>query len=282
MSENQSINYQRIAEAIDYIQTNFKSQPSLENIAEQVHLSPHHFQRIFSDWAGVSPKKFMQYLSVEYAKQLLHGKGATLFEVAHETGLSGTGRLHDLFIKIEGMTPGEFKNGGESLRINYSFAESPFGQIIVASTTKGICHLAFSTDQAEGEATMKARFPNADYHQLVDEIQQEALFIFQHDWNKLNQIKLHLHGTPFQLKVWDALLKIPMGNLKTYGSIAAEIEKPKASRAIGTAIGSNPVAFLIPCHRVIQASGKLGGYMWGTTRKSAIIGWEAAQLVREV
>lgn len=282
MSENQSINYQRIAEAIDYIQTNFKSQPSLENIAEQVHLSPHHFQRIFSDWAGVSPKKFMQYLSVEYAKQLLHGKGATLFEVAHETGLSGTGRLHDLFIKIEGMTPGEFKNGGESLRINYSFAESPFGQIIVASTTKGICHLAFSTDQAEGEATMKARFPNADYHQLVDEIQQEALFIFQHDWNKLNQIKLHLHGTPFQLKVWDALLKIPMGNLKTYGSIAAEIEKPKASRAIGTAIGSNPVAFLIPCHRVIQASGKLGGYMWGTTRKSAIIGWEAAQLTVEV
>ncbi|WP_339863665.1 methylated-DNA--[protein]-cysteine S-methyltransferase [uncultured Algoriphagus sp.] len=282
MNESQSINFHRIAEAIAYIQANFKSQPSLEEIAEQVHLSPFHFQRMFSEWAGVSPKKFMQFLSVEYAKQLLKGKEATLFEAAQETGLSSTGRLHDLFVKIEGMTPGEFKNGGENLQINYSFAESPFGEIIVASTSKGICHLAFFSDQEEGESTMKARFPNANYHQLVDKIQQEALYIFQHDWNKLNQIKLHLHGTPFQLKVWDALLKIPMGNLTTYGSIAEEIEKPKASRAIGTAIGSNPVAFLIPCHRVIQSSGKIGGYMWGNTRKSAIIGWEAAQLNGEV
>ena len=282
MSESESINYQRITEAIAFIQANFKSQPSLEEIAAQVHLSPFHFQRMFTDWAGVSPKKFMQYLSLEYAKQLLQGKEATLFEAAQETGLSGTGRLHDLFVKIEGMTPGEFKNGGENLQINYSFAESPFGEIIVASTPKGICHLAFFSDQEEEEGAMKARFPNADYHQLVDKIQQEALYIFQHDWNKVKQIKLHLHGTPFQLKVWDALLKIPMGNLTTYGSIAGEIEKPKASRAIGTAIGSNPVAFLIPCHRVIQSSGKLGGYMWGNTRKSAIIGWEAAQLNREV
>ncbi|MEB2784937.1 methylated-DNA--[protein]-cysteine S-methyltransferase [Algoriphagus persicinus] len=281
MSESQSINYQRIAEAITYIQTNFKSQPSLEQIAAQVHLSPFHFQRMFSDWAGVSPKKFMQYLSVEYAKQLLQGKEATLFEAAQETGLSGTGRLHDLFVKIEGMTPGEFKNGGENLHINYSFAESPFGQIIVASTRKGICHLAFFSDQDEGEAKMKSRFPTARYQQLVDHIQQEALFIFQYDWSKINQIKLHLQGTPFQLKVWDALLKIPQGNLTTYGAIAKEIEKPKASRAIGTAIGSNPVAFLIPCHRVIQSSGTIGGYMWGSTRKSAIIGWEAAQLTRE-
>ena len=282
MSESQSINYQRIAEAIAYIQANFKNQPSLDEIAEQVHLSPFHFQRIFSDWAGVSPKKFMQYLSVEYAKQLLKGKEATLFEAAQETGLSGTGRLHDLFVKIEGMTPGEYKNGGENLHINFSFSESPFGEIIIASTSKGICHLAFFSDQEEGASLMKARFPNASYHQLEDEIQQEALTIFQHDWNKLSQIKLHLHGTPFQLKVWDALLKIPMGNLTTYGSIANEIEKPKASRAIGTAIGSNPVAFLIPCHRVIQSSGKIGGYMWGNTRKSAIIGWEAAQLNGEV
>src|SRR5690606_10075154 len=147
MNASQSINYNRIAEAIGYIQSNFKSQPSLEQIAEQVHLSPFHFQRMFSDWAGVSPKKFMQYLSVEYAKQLLQGKEATLFDTAQETGLSGTGRLHDLFVKIEGMTPGEFKNGGENLHINYSFAESPFGEIIVASTGKGICHLAFFADQ---------------------------------------------------------------------------------------------------------------------------------------
>ncbi len=281
MSESQSINYHRIAEAIAYIQANFKRQPSLEEIAEQVNLSPFHFQRIFSEWAGVSPKKFMQFLSVEYAKELLQGKEATLFETAQETGLSGTGRLHDLFVKIEGMTPGEFKNGGENLLIHYSFSESPFGPIIVASTAKGICHLAFFVDQKEGEATMKARFPKATYSEALNQVQKEVLQIFQKDWNKRNQIKLHLHGTPFQLKVWDALLKIPLGDLSTYGSIATEIEKPKASRAIGTAIGSNPVAFLIPCHRVIQSSGKLGGYMWGTTRKSAIIGWEAAQLKTE-
>ena len=281
MNESQSINYQRIAEAITFIQANFKRQPSLEEIAEQVHLSPFHFQRMFSEWAGVSPKKFMQFISVEYAKQLLKGKEATLFEAAQETGLSGTGRLHDLFVRIEGMTPGEYKNGGENLQINYSFAESPFGEIIVASTSKGICHLAFFSDQKEGESVLKARFPNAAYHLLVDSIQQEALFIFKHDWSKLNQIKLHLQGTQFQLKVWDALLKIPMGNLTTYGCIASEIEKPQASRAIGTAIGSNPVAFLIPCHRVIQSSGKIGGYMWGNTRKSAIIGWEASQLIKE-
>ena len=176
------------------------------------------------------------------------------------------------------MTPGEFKNGGGNLKINYSFAESPFGEIIVASTPKGICHLAFFSDQAEGESTMKARFPNAYYQQMTDQIQQEALSFFEHDWNKFNQIKLHLQGTPFQLKVWDALLKIPSGKLSTYGSLAEKLENPKASRAIGTAIGSNPVAFLIPCHRVIQSSGKIGGYMWGNTRKSAIIGWEAAQL----
>lgn len=282
MSESQHLNYRRIAKAIEFIRANFRSQPSLEEIAEQVHLSPFHFQRLFTDWAGVSPKKFMQFLSVEYAKQLLKGKEATLFDAAQETGLSGTGRLHDLFVKIEGMTPGEFKNGGENLQINYSFAETPFGEIIVASTPKGICHLAFFPDQAEGEAILKARFPNADYQHLVDRNQQEALFIFQHDWSRISQVKLHLHGTPFQLKVWDALLKIPMGKLSTYGSIASEIDKPKASRAIGTAIGSNPVAFLIPCHRVIQSSGNIGGYMWGPTRKSAIIGWEAARLNSEL
>ncbi|PZX53386.1 AraC family transcriptional regulator of adaptative response/methylated-DNA-[protein]-cysteine methyltransferase [Algoriphagus ratkowskyi] len=278
MHASQSINYQRIAEAIAFIQANFKSQPSLEQIAEHVNLSPFYLHRMFSEWAGVSPKKFMQYLSLEYAKQLLQGKEVTLFEAAQETGLSGTGRLHDLFVKIEGMTPGEFKNGGENLQINYSFAESPFGDIIMASTTKGICHLAFFSEQEEGEATMKARFPNATYQESLNDIQKEVMQIFQLDWSKINQIKLHLNGTPFQLKVWEALLKIPIGNLTTYGSIASEIEKPKASRAIGTAIGSNPVAFLIPCHRVIQSSGKLGGYMWGNTRKSAIIGWEAAQL----
>lgn len=278
MTQQEEINYDRIALAIDYIKTNFKQQPSLDDIAEKVHLSPFHFQRLFTNWAGVSPKKFMQYMSIEYAKHLLKGKHATLFETAHETGLSGTGRLHDMFINIEGMTPGEFKKGGENLSINYSFAESMFGNIIVAATSIGICHIAFFDDKAEAFSILKERFPNAHYHQVVDEIQQNALFIFRRDWSKLDQIKLHLNGTPFQLKVWEALLKIPLGDLSTYGSIAKEIDKPKASRAIGTAIGSNPVAFLIPCHRVIQSTGNIGGYMWGPTRKSAIIGWEAARI----
>lgn len=280
MTGQKQINYNRVAEAINYIKENFKDQPSLDEIAQAVHLSPFHFQRLFTNWAGVSPKKFMQYISVKYAKQLLLEKQATLFDTAYETGLSSTGRLHDLFINIEGMTPGEYKNGGESLLINYSFAESPFGNLIVASTSKGICHIAFINHEQEGLTNLKLRFPNAKHIQVVDKIQQDALFIFQYNWSKLNQIKLHLNGTTFQLKVWEALLKIPLGNLTTYGSIAKGIEKPKASRAVGTAIGSNPIAFLIPCHRVIQSSGKIGGYMWGNTRKTAIIGWEASKTIK--
>jgi len=278
MTEQEHINYNRIAAAIDYIKANFKDQPSLNEIAETVHLSNFHFQRLFTDWAGVSPKKFMQYISVEYAKQLLKEKQATLFDTAYETGLSGTGRLHDLFINIEGMTPGEFKNGGANLSINYSFAESPFGNLLVASTSKGICHMAFFNNEQQALSILTSRFPNATYNQVVDKIQQDALFIFLNDWSKLNQIKLHLTGTPFQLKVWETLLRIPTGNLTTYGAIAKKIDRPKASRAVGTAIGNNPIAFLIPCHRVIQSSGNIGGYMWGTTRKTAIIGWEAAKI----
>jgi len=277
MNSQKHINYDRIAQAIDYIKDNFKAQPSLEQIAESVHLSPYHFQRLFSDWAGISPKKFLQYTSIAYAKQLLKEQNTSLFDTAYQTGLSGTGRLHDLFINIEGMTPGEFKNGGASLAINFSFAESPFGNIIVASTTKGICHMAFADDKTQAFEHLQQQFPKATYNQVVDLIQQNALFIFTHDWHKLKQIKLHLTGTAFQLKVWETLLKIPMGNLSTYGTIAKNIESPKASRAVGTAIGHNPVAFLIPCHRVIQASGHSGGYMWGNTRKRAIIGWEAAK-----
>jgi AraC family transcriptional regulator of adaptative response/methylated-DNA-[protein]-cysteine methyltransferase len=277
MKENDQNNFNRIEAAIDYITANFKAQPGLEEIAENIHLSPYHFQRLFTDWAGVSPKKFLQYISVEYAKNLLEDKQATLFDAAFETGLSGTGRLHDLFINIEGMTPGEFKNGGVHLFINYSYAESPFGNILVASTPKGICHMAFASDEQEAFAVLKNKFPNAQYRQMVDLIQQNALYIFTQDWKKLSRIKLHLKGTDFQLKVWETLLKIPMGQLSTYGSIAAKIKNPLASRAVGSAIGSNPVAFLIPCHRVIQSTGLFGGYMWGTSRKTAMIGWEAAK-----
>lgn len=277
MNTQNDINFQRIAEAIAYIKMNFKEQPDLEKVAGKIHLSPFHFQRLFTDWAGVSPKKFLQFISLEYAKSILKDQQATLVDAAYETGLSGTGRLHDLFIKIEGMTPGEFKNGGESLLINYSFAESPFGKILVASTVKGICYMAFADDEAKTWSELKTLFPNATYHQVVDMIQQNALYIFTKDWRKLNEIKLHVKGSGFQLKVWQTLLKIPVGQLSTYGSIAARIDKPSASRAVGTAIGDNPVAFIIPCHRVIQSSGSFGQYHWGSTRKTAMIGWEAAK-----
>lgn len=277
MTQQENINFNRISKAIEYITLNFKEQPSLNQIAESVNLSPYHFQRLFKDWAGVSPKKFMQYISVEYAKSLLKEQGISVLDTAYQTGLSGASRLHDLFINIEGMTPGEFKNGGKNLHINYSFGDSHFGDLIVASTKKGICYLAFLENQTEALEKLKTRFPNAQYHQVVDAIQLNALLIFKHGWNKLNEIKLHLKGTSFQLKVWEALLKIPKGNLSTYGEIAKHIDKPKASRAVGTAIGNNPIAFLIPCHRVIQSTGNIGGYRWGNTRKIAMIGWEASK-----
>lgn len=276
MKAQEEINFNRIAEAISYIKANFKTQPGLEEIAEKVNLSPFHFQRLFSEWAGTTPKRFLQYISIGYAKEMLK-ENQSLFDTALETGLSGTSRLHDLFVNIEGMTPGEYKNGGENLHINYSFAESPFGNIIVASTSKGICHIAFYDDENIALANLQRQFPAAQYQQILDKEQQNALFIFSHDWSKLHQIKLHLKGTDFQLKVWEALLKIPMGKLATYGNIAKQLQNPNASRAVGTAIGDNPVAFLIPCHRVIQSSGALGGYHWGVNRKTAMIGWEAAK-----
>ncbi len=276
MINQEELNYQRVAEAITYIKENFRRQPSLDEIAERINLSPFHFQKIFTDWAGVSPKKFLQFISIKHAKQLLQKKENTLFDVAFQTGLSGTSRLHDLFISIEGMSPGEYKNGGENLKIDFAFYSSPFGEVLTASTIKGICFMAFADDRASEIKNLKSHFPNADFQQQSNNLHSQAMLILSKDWSEKSRLKLHLKGTAFQLKVWEALLKIPRGNLSTYGTIAQEIENPKASRAVGTAIGSNPVAFLIPCHRVIQSTGAFGGYMWGSTRKTAIIGWEAA------
>lgn len=278
MKTQDNINYDRIAEAIDYIRNNFRQQPNLDEVAAQIHVSSAHFQRLFTEWAGTSPKKFLQYISVEHAKKILTaGDQTTLADAAYETGLSSTSRLHDLFVNIEGMTPAEYKNGGKNLSIHYSFAESPFGSLVVASTPKGVCYMAFEEDEQKALADLKGKFPNAVFQRRLDLIQQNALFIFQNDWSRLPEIRLHLRGTEFQLKVWESLLKIPMGRLTTYGSIAQQLGTPNASRAVGTAVGSNPVAFLIPCHRVIQSTGMLGGYMWGTTRKAAIIGWEGVK-----
>ena len=279
METQENLSFNRIATAIEYLRTHFKQQPDLNEVAEKVHLSPSHFQRLFTEWAGTSPKKFLQYISLEHAKGILkQEEGATLFDATFETGLSSTSRLHDLFINIEGMTPAEYKNGGKNLSINYSWAESPFGNLLVASTHKGICHMAFHQEEEAALLELQAKFPNASLSRKLDLIQQNALFIFQKDWSQLSKVKLHLKGTDFQLKVWESLLKIPMGKLSTYGRIAEQIGNPKASRAVGTAIGSNPVAFLIPCHRVIQSSGVFGGYMWGPTRKTAIIGWEGVKV----
>lgn len=278
MSTQKHIDYNRIAKAIEYIRSNFKLQPNLDEVAESIHLSPAHFQRIFTDWAGTSPKKFLQFISLEHAKGLLKEERVSLFDAAFETGFSSTSRLHDLFVKIEGMTPAEYKNGGKNLMINYSFSETPFGEIITASTEKGICYMAFEEDKENALRNLHYKFPNASFFEKFDVLQQNALSIFTKDWSKLNTIKLHLKGTDFQLKVWESLLKIPMGKLSTYGNLAEKIGNPKASRAVGTAIGSNPVAFLIPCHRVIQSSGKIGGYMWGSDRKQLIIGWESAKV----
>ncbi|MBQ0729866.1 MAG: methylated-DNA--[protein]-cysteine S-methyltransferase [Oleispira antarctica] len=271
------IQYHKIAKAIAYLDDNFKQQPSLDQVAEQLNMSAFHFQRLFKEWVGISPKKYLQFLTVSYVKSQLEAEKSSLLKVAAEAGLSGSGRLHDLFVNIEGMTPGEYKKGGQNLAINYSFSETPFGDVVVASTEKGICYLAFIDSYVLGLEELKKIFPNASYQKRLDNNQKNTLCIFQHDWSQLNKIKLHLKGTDFQLKVWQALLTIPQGGLVTYGNIARRITQPTASRAVGTAIGSNPIAFLIPCHRVIQSSGNIGGYRWNPIRKKAIIGWEAAK-----
>jgi len=231
---------------------------------------------MFREWAGVSPKKFLQFTTIEYAKQLLK-ENNNLETVSFETGLSGTSRLHDLFVGIEGMTPGEYQHGGKNLTIYYSHAETLFGNILIASTPKGICHISF-TDSDTGIEGLARKFPGARLEQKTDFFQQQALGVFRNEGAGLEKIKLHLKGTAFQIKVWNALLRIPEGNLRSYQDLAREIGDPRATRAVGTAIGSNPVAYLIPCHRVITSAGTLGGYHWGLDRKSAMIGWEASKI----
>lgn len=271
--------YERIERAIAYIYENFKQQPGLKEIAAHVDLSPFYFQRLFKDWAGVSPKQFLQFISVNYAKKLLKEQNSSLLDVAYETGLSSSSRLHDLFIKIEAMTPGEYKQDGAALTIHYQYIPSEFGLVLVASTSKGICFMGFvSQEGKQAFAELFDRFPKATFIENAKDIHQQAVDCFAVKDVNQDVVKLHLHGSEFQLKVWEALLKIPFGQLTSYGDLAETIESPDASRAVGTAIGSNPVAFLIPCHRVIRSSGELGGYLWGLNKKTAMIGWEAARV----
>ena len=277
MNTQNNINFNRIAEAIGFLQQNFKKQPTLEEVAEHVHLSPYHFQRIFTEWAGVSPKKFLQYLNTTYAKKLLKEDQITLSEAAYRTGLSGTGRLHDLFVTIEGMTPAEYKNGGKNLPIEFSTFTTLFGNVIAASTPKGLCHLAFYEKEDQALAELQSNFPQATITEKLDPIHELALSVISQEIIHPHEIKLHLKGSAFQLKVWEALIKIPSGHVTSYGRIANYIHKPNAFRAVGTAVGKNPIAYIIPCHRVIKSSGDFGDYHWGSNRKSAIIGIEAVK-----
>ncbi|EKR72014.1 methylated-DNA--[protein]-cysteine S-methyltransferase [Leptospira noguchii str. 2006001870] len=271
--------YQKIAQAIQFIQKNAISQPELDEVAKSVNLSPFHFQRLFTEWAGVSPKQFLQYITLKNAKSILSKPQATLFDAAFETGLSGTSRLHDLFVKIEGMTPGEFKNGGENLKVRYSFQKSVFGDYLIASTEKGICNLFFyDIPKEQIVSELKKQLDRADIIEQTDENQNRVIRFFDNTLNGNEKIKLHLKGTEFQIKVWEALLKIPEGQLSSYSDIADWIGQENASRAVGTAIGKNPIGYLIPCHRVIKSTGGIGEYRWGSERKMAMIGWEASKV----
>ncbi|MDO7847686.1 methylated-DNA--[protein]-cysteine S-methyltransferase [Hymenobacter sp. M29] len=270
--------YQRIAAALAFARTHFHTQPTLEEMAAQAHWSPFHFQRKFQEWAGVSPKKFLQYLSLDHAKQRLRQQ-ATVAEAAYDAGLSGTGRLHDLFVTLEAMTPGEYRQGGAALTISYSFGNSAFGRYLVASTGKGICKLVFADDDDAARQELRQEWPNATLTAAETASHQQAARFFARDFAAPARLHLHLKGTPFQLKIWESLLRIPESELRSYAQLAAAAGQGEAVRAAGTAIGANPVAYLIPCHRVIRGTGELGQYRWGATRKAALLGWEAAQQV---
>ncbi|WP_265990921.1 methylated-DNA--[protein]-cysteine S-methyltransferase [Larkinella insperata] len=270
--------YQQIARSIEFLTENFRQQPSLAEVADRANLSEYHFQRLFSDWAGVSPKKFLQYLTLAFAKERLR-RGLTLAEVADGAGLSSTGRLHDLFVVLEGMTPGQFKQGGGGVTIQYAVFESPFGPYLLGAIGDKICKLEFldeaeATDQARMTARFATDWSDARLIRDADSLRPLAHQIFTRTARQ--PLRIAVKASPFQLKVWEALLRIPEGQVVSYDQIAAAIGMPSASRAVGTAIGSNPVGYLIPCHRVIRKTGLFGNYRWGATRKVALLGWEAA------
>jgi AraC family transcriptional regulator, regulatory protein of adaptative response / methylated-DNA-[protein]-cysteine methyltransferase len=266
--------YDRIAKAITYITANVTAQPTLDEIATHVHLSPFHFQRLFSRWAGTTPKRFLQVLTLELGKKLLEESGS-LLEVSDKLGLSSSSRLHDHFVQLEAVTPGEYRAKGKDLVIEYGEHETPFGQLFVAQTPRGVCRAAFTEeDDAEAQLdVLRKTWPLAAYKNSVKNTAEAAGLLASAEKSD-RPLSLHVAGTNFQVAVWRALLRIPAGSAVTYSQIAEAVGSPRAVRAAGTAIGANPVAFLIPCHRVIQQSGALGGYRWGLERKQAMQVWE--------
>lgn len=271
--------YERIAGAIRFMRSRYRDQPDLSETAAQTGLSMHHFQRMFSRWAGISPKRFLQYLTVEYAKSRIES-AANLMDLSIRTGLSGPGRLHDLFVNLEAMSPGEFRDGGNGLTIYYGLHDSPFGNTLLAITERGVCNLHFIDTQntADTERILRYDWPQARIVRDQDKTGKVNDRIFYRFESNMEPLSLLVKGTNFQVQVWRALLCIPEGSMTSYQEIAGMIDNPKASRAVGSAIANNPVAYLIPCHRVIRSTGEFGNYRWGLERKINMLGWEAGKL----
>jgi len=268
-----SLHYQLIEQAIQYIETNVNHQPELDKIASAVGLSEYHFQRLFTSWTGISPKRFIQFLTKEHAKELL-SQSENLLDTTHQVGLSSLGRLHDLFVSTEAVTPGEYKTGGAGLTIQYGIHHTPFGKCLIATTERGICNLSFiNTSESQAIDNLVADWKQA---KMIEDYKSTAPLVTRifSDLETGSPLKIHLRGTNFQIKVWEALLNIPSGAVTTYEHIAKQIGNPAALRAVGTAVGHNPIAYLIPCHRVIRKSGEFGNYLYGTARKKIILAKE--------
>lgn len=271
--------YHRIEKAMTYLSEHAYRQPTLDEVAAHVHLSPFHFQRMFCKWSGTTPKRFLQTLTLERGKRLLDDE-CPLADVSHSIGLSGGSRLYDHFVKLEAMTPGEYRSGGENVRMQYGLHETPLGRMLIAVTCRGVCQIDFIDEQSADEVLVKLakKWPNAKPIRNDNSTGYVIDRLFVDKTNKQDgPLSLHVSGTNFQLAVWRALLRIPSGKLVTYTQIANAIGNPQAPRAVGNAIGANPVALLIPCHRVIQQSGALGGYRWGTGKKAMVQTWEQLQ-----
>lgn len=278
MMTTEMMNYQRIEQAISYLSEHFTAQPNLDEVAAQVHLSPYHFQRMFTEWAGISPKKFLQYLTTDFLKNKI-AETPNLIEAASIAGLSSQSRVYDLFVTLEAVTPQEFKSGGERLRIDYGYHDTPFGECFVAATERGICGLEFVNNDTKPRhlQAFQQKWCKAEIVFNPIATTDFTRHLFSNTSPMQKRFHLLVTGTKFQVKVWEALLRIPFGAVTTYGQIAESIGQPGASRAVGSAVGDNPIAYLIPCHRVILKEGKLGEYHWGSARKKAIVGWEMAK-----
>jgi AraC family transcriptional regulator of adaptative response/methylated-DNA-[protein]-cysteine methyltransferase len=270
--------YERIARAISFITDRVNHQPTLDEIAAHVHLSPYHFQRLFCRWAGVTPKRFLQVLTLERAKQLL-SEPRPLLEIADALGLSSGSRLYDHFVQLEALSPGEFKRRGEGVTIEYAVHDTPFGAAFVGVTPRGICQLGFVDDAGVDKhlAELSVKWPCARLRESHQRTRALIDTIFNCTERPDRPLSLYVAGTNFQINVWKALLQIPPGKVASYSQVAAAVGRPRTARAVGLAVGQNPVAFLIPCHRVIRQSGEPGGYHWGETRKHAMHAWEAAR-----